>query len=117
MEQSKGLEVIETKDMEVGLRYDQPWKRDPVKPVKPVKIWLNRDVNQLQTGVVEDQSGCAEFLEFKSPRSSGKLETKIKDRIGISTRIRRREINQTSILPCDQSIRIYWSRDRSRLDN
>jgi len=30
MEQSEGLEVIKSKDMEVGLRKDQPWKRGPV---------------------------------------------------------------------------------------
>ena len=33
VEQSKGLEVIKSKDMEVGLSRSQPWKRNPMNPI------------------------------------------------------------------------------------
>jgi len=41
MEQSKGLEVIKSRDMEVGLSRSQPWKWNPIKPVKAVKSWFH----------------------------------------------------------------------------
>jgi len=41
MEQSKGLEVIKSRDMEVGLSRGQPWKGNPIKPVKAVKSWFH----------------------------------------------------------------------------
>ena len=87
MEESKGLEVIKSKDMEVGLRKDQPWKRDPVNPID--LSGCHKDLDQTQIGT-----------EDEGQRSSSKLSNvkvnlgKRGSRIGIdSSSIRRREIN------------------------
>jgi len=101
VEQSKGLEVIKSKDMEVRFRKDQPWKRDPICPID--LSWRHKDLDRTQVGT-EDKG-----------QSGGSKLTNIKDsfnRIGSQSKgIRRREINRSSrnILPCDQSIRINWS--------
>jgi len=62
MEQSKGLEEIKTEDMEVRLWKDQPWKRDPVKPVK--LSWFNPDVNQSVSGVDTGQSSSSKDFQL-----------------------------------------------------
>jgi len=33
MEEGNGLEIVATKDVEVGLSRGQPWKRNPVNPI------------------------------------------------------------------------------------
>jgi len=114
MEESKGLEVIKAKDMEVGLRKDQPWKRDPMDPID--LSGSHKDLDQTQIGT-----------EDKGQRGSSKLSNikgnlgKRRSRIGSNNGIQRREINwDNSVLPCDQSIWINWSGtedDRSGVRN
>jgi len=65
MEQSKGLEVVETKDVEVGSSGSQPWKGGPLEPI--VKGWFHKDGMQIQIGN-KYQSGCTKLLEGKSNR-------------------------------------------------
>jgi len=99
MEQSKGLRVVESKDMVVGLSRGQPWKGDPIKPVKAVKGWFHQDCLPVRMGIRnKDQSGCSKLSEFKyfnGFKGRGKFESI--NRIGINNSInnsiRRREIN------------------------
>ena len=89
MEQSKGLEVIKSKDMEVGLRKDQPWKRDPMNPINLSGSHKDLDQTPIRT-------------EDKGQRGSSKLSNR-KVNLGKSGEIRngsgvrRRKINRIGI--------------------
>jgi len=101
MEEGNGLEIVATKDVEVRLSRGQPWKWNPMKPID--LIWIHKDMEQFRAGlgVNEGQSSSSKLANIK--RNLGKRRS----RIGIKIdSIRRREINCSSILPCDQSVRI-----------
>jgi len=113
MEQSKGLEVIKSKDMKVGLRKDQPWKRDPMDPVN--LSGSHKDLDQTQIGTEDKgQRGSSKLSNIKG--NLGKRRSRIGINIGskIDSSIRRREIKCNCVLPCDQSIRINWSGSKLR---
>jgi len=102
MEESKGLEIIETKDMEVGLRKDQPWKRDPMNPIN--LSGRHKDLDQSQIGTEDEgQSGGSKLSDIKVDlgkireiqigigRSRSEIDSSIRSETDGS--IRRREIN------------------------
>jgi len=93
MEEGKGLEVIKSRDMKVGLSRGQPWKRNPMNPIN--LSGSHKDLDQTPIGT-----------EDKGQRGSSKLSNvkvnlgKRGSRIGIdndSSNIRRREINWIGI--------------------
>ena len=65
MEQSKGLEVVATKDVVVGLSRGQPWKWDPVQPIN--LNWVHKDMEQFRAGlgVDEGQSSSTKLANIK----------------------------------------------------
>jgi len=86
MEESKGLEIVAAKDVEVGLSRGQPWKRNPMNPIH--LSGSHKDLDQAQIGA-----------EDKGQRGSSKLSN-IKGNLGkfgIDNGIRRREINWIGI--------------------
>jgi len=93
MEQSEGLEVIKSKDMEVGLRKDQPWKRDPMNPID--LSGSHKDLNQIQIGIDKGQRGSSKLSNVKGNLGkSGEIRREIQiDSSGIP----RREINWIGI--------------------
>jgi len=50
MEQNKGLEVIKSRDMEVGLSRGQPWKRNPMNPIN-LRVGVTKTLIRLQFGL------------------------------------------------------------------
>jgi len=94
MEESKGLEVIKSKDMKVGLRKDQPWKRDPMNPID--LSGSHKDLDQTQIGTEDEgQRSSSKLSNVKGNLGkSGEIRREI--RID-SSGIRRREIKQIGI--------------------
>jgi len=83
MEQSKDLKVIKSRDVEAGLSRSQPWKREPVKPVSPIKGGSTRMVVNLElemkTKVAVPNSRMSKDStesESKSKRSGDERSTK-----------------------------------------
>jgi len=94
MEESKGLEIIAAKDVEVGLSGSQPWKRDPMNPID--LSGRHKDLDQTQIGTEDEgQSGGSKLSNVKVDLGK-RGETRIGiGRIGsnINSSIQRQEIN------------------------
>ena len=60
MEEGNGLEVVATKDVEVGLSRGQPWKRNPMNPIN-------------LSGSHKDLDQTPIWTEDKGQRGSSKL--------------------------------------------